>query len=238
MSLRIILLLVVCAFGPAASAAEPQPVSVFRNLQAGKKQTVLVYGTSLTAGGAWANALKKWFDDGYPGLVTFINSGGPGQNSDWGKTNLKAKVLDRKPNLVFIEFSYNDAHEKFKMPVTRGAENLDAMVRAIREQDADAAIVLQIMNAPWDAVGDKPAASSRPQLEAFNDNYRRYAREHSLPLIDHYPAYKQLEKAEPEKFHKWLPDGSHPSAEASLAITWPAIKDLLEKSRAAAAKSK
>lgn len=227
------LALLFCALLSIATAADPLS-NVFRKLDAGSKQTVVIYGTSLTAGGAWGGAMKKWFDAQYPGLVTFVNSGGPGQNSDWGKTNLKAKVLDRQPDLVFIEFSYNDAHDKFKMPVARGSENLDAMVKAIRAQNAEAAIVLQTMNAPWNAANGNGSATVRPQLEEFNNNYRKYAAANKLPLLDHYVAYKRILDAEPEKYHRWLPDGSHPSAEASLAVTWPAILKLLEESRAAA----
>src|SRR6478736_3083366 len=96
------LALFVGAMLSTATAAEPLPTVVFRNLDAGKKQTVVVYGTSLTAGGAWAGAVQKWFEKQYPGLVNFINSGGPGQNSDWGKANLKAKVLDHRPDLIFL----------------------------------------------------------------------------------------------------------------------------------------
>lgn len=223
------LLLVLTAIG--AHADDPLPTSVFRNLQAGKKQTVIVYGTSLTHGGAWTEATKQWFDTRFPGQVTFINSGGPGQNSDWGLANLKAKVLDHQPDLVFIEFSFNDAHEKFALPVERGAENLDKIVRGIRAQNAETAIVLQIMNAAWDAPNGKRSLSSRPQLDAFNDNYRRYAREHNLPLIDHFPAWQQLKETDPDRFHGLLPDGTHPTREGSLEMTWPAIQELLEKSR-------
>ena len=147
---------------------------------------------------------------------------------------MKAKVADHRPDLVLIEFSYNDAHEKFKMPVERGAANLESIVKAVRESNPETAIVLQIMNVPWDAPGDKRPASNRPNLETYNDNYRRYAKEHGLPLLDHYPAYKRVLDAEPEKYRRWLPDGSHPTREASLAITWPTIRDFLEKSRTAA----
>src|SRR6185295_2175026 len=92
--------------------AETTKPAIFTNLQAGRKQTVVVYGTSLTVGGAWAVATKQWFDQNFPGLVTFVNSGGSGQNSDWGVANLQKKILDLNPDLVFIEFSFNDAHEK------------------------------------------------------------------------------------------------------------------------------
>jgi acyl-CoA thioesterase I len=212
-------------------AFEPLPIQLFKNLQNDKKQTVVVYGTSLTHGGAWAKEMKSWFDEQYPGLVTFINSGGPGQNSDWGLAQLKTKVLDHQPDYVLIEFSYNDAHEKFKLPVERGAKNLAAMVAAIHKARPHAEIILQTMNVPWDPPNSKFPAKSRPHLEAYNDNYRAFAKEHRLPLVDHYVAWKKLLETEPAKYHKQLPDGSHPNAEASLAITWKGIRTLLEQAQ-------
>ncbi|MEJ0000410.1 MAG: hypothetical protein WDO13_15385 [Verrucomicrobiota bacterium] len=91
-----------------ARAADPQVTTFFQHLQAGKKQTVVAYGTSLTAYGAWVQFTQQWFDTQFPGLVTVINSGGPGRNSDWGLASLKTQVLDQ-PDLVFIEFSITTA---------------------------------------------------------------------------------------------------------------------------------
>lgn len=215
----------------AGRAAEPLPTALFRNLKAGKNQTVVVYGTSLTHGGAWAVAMKEWFEKEFPQKVKFINSGGPGQNSDWGVANLKAKVLDHQPDLVVIEFAFNDAHQKFKMPVERGATNLDKMVKAIQAQNAATAVVLQVMNAAWDAPNDKRSLSNRPQLDAFNDNYRRYAKEHGLLLIDHFHAWQRLKEKEEKKYQAFVPDGTHPTREGSIAVTWPGIKAVLEKAR-------
>lgn len=213
---------------PSVPAAPAEAPAVFRELAAGKPQTVIVYGTSLTHGGQWAVATKGWFDKTYPGQVKFINSGGPGENSDWGLANLKAKVLDHRPNLIFIEFSYNDAHEKFEMPVERGAENLRKIVDAIRTQDPSTTIVLQTMNVGWDAPNGNRSFSIRPQLEAFNDNYRRLAKELGLPVLDHYVAWKNLKDTETATYQKYIPDGTHPVAEGSLAVTWPAVKAWLE----------
>ena len=217
---------------PKAMVTPPAEV-FFKNLNAGKKQTLVIYGTSLSAQGAWTGAMKEWFDSKYPGLVTVVNSSGSGKNSSWGVTNLQGKVLNRRPNLVFVEFSYNDAHEKFEMPVEQGAANLTQMVEAIQKRDPNTAVVLQIMNVAWDAPNGNQSASHRPQLEMFNRNYRVHAREHSLPLLDHYPNWLKLKESEPEKFHALVPDGSHPSKEGSLAITWPTVKDWLEKTQAA-----
>lgn len=221
--------------GHAAPVDHARP---FRNLASGKNQTVVVYGTSLTHGGAWANAARQWFDQTCPGKVAFINSGGSGENSDWGLANLKTKVLDHHPDLVFIEFSYNDAHDKFKMPVERGATNLRRIVDGIRAQNPDAVIVLQTMNVGWDAPNGNRSFSVRPGLERCNDNYRQLAREQGLPLLDHHPAWKKLKETDPLLFQRYLPDGTHPTAEGSLAVTWPAIKAWLEASRKAAADAK
>lgn len=210
------------------------PLNVFKNLRDGKTQTVVVYGTSLTVGGAWAVALKDYFDKNFPGQVKFFNGGGSGQNSQWGVANLETKVLTHHPDLVFIEFSYNDAHTKFKLTPEVAATNLDKIVQALKKQNPQMDIVLQTMNVPWDGSTANGAKTARPQLEAFNDNYRRYAREHNLPLLDHYANWLKLWQDDSAKYQKWVPDGSHPNRQASLAITWPAIEALLEKARVAA----
>lgn len=225
-------LLAAAVFIPSPCAAAELPETLFfRNLQAGKQQTVVIYGTSLSHGGAWAKATKHWFEDRYPGLVRFVNSSGPGQNSDWGVANLKDKVLAHHPNLVVIEFSYNDCVDRFRMPVERAAANLEKMIAAIRREDATTAIVLQVMNVGWDAPNGRRSFSVRPRLQTFNDNYRAAAAAHRLTLLDHYPNWLTLKESEPERFQRYVPDGSHPSEEGSLAITWPTVKAWLEQQR-------
>ena len=204
-------------------------IPFFENLRAGRPQTVVVYGTSLTQGGAWTRAMKSWLEERFPGLVTFVNSGGPGENSDWGLANVQEKVVAHQPDLVFIEFSYNDAHTKFEMPLERGAENLGKIVAAIREARPETGIVLQTMNVGWDAPGSNPSFSMRPQLSAFNENYRQCSVKLGLRLLDHVVAWQRLKEDDPETFRRFVPDGSHPSEEGSLAVTWPAVKTFLEE---------
>lgn len=218
------------------SAGEALPTTCFANLRAGKAQTVVLYGTSLTHGGEWAVATKAWFAEHFADQATVINSAGPGQNSQWGLANLNERVIAHQPDLVLIEFSYNDAHEKFKLTVEQGAKNLDAIVRGIKAKRPSCDIVLQVMNANWDGNSDKRPMSSRPQLTAFNDNYRAYAKANNLPLIDHFPAWQELKDKDPERFHTFVPDGTHPTKEGSLAVTWPAVKAVLERAAQASAK--
>lgn len=213
--------------------AEPRLTQFFRNLEMGECQTVVAYGTSLTRHGDWARAAQAWFNTNYPGQVTFINSGGAGMNSSWGAASLQSRVLDHHPNLVLLEFSFNDAHSKFALSVAQARSNLNAIVQGIRAQDVETTVLLQVMNVPWDAPGN-PAWTSRPQLEAFNDIYRKFARSDDLPLIDHYPNWRALQETNLALFQSYLPDGAHPNAEASRAITWSGLRNWLEASRALA----
>lgn len=228
--LRSLLAVTLLAVVPARAEVPPETL-FFQNLQAGKKQTVVIYGTSLSKGGAWAMATKEWFESRYPGLVTFINSSGSGKNSDWALENLKAKVLAHRPNLILMEFSYNDCVDRFDMPVERAAANLEKMIAAIREQDPTTAIVLQVMNVGWDAPNGNKSFSVRLRLEEFNNNYRAAAKAHNLTLLDHYPNWLRLKETDPEKFQSYIHDGSHPVREGSMAITWPTVKAWLEQSR-------
>lgn len=229
-----ILFVVLCAV--VVPASEALPTTTFANLRAGKAQTVVLYGTSLTHGGEWAVATKTWFAERFADKATVINSAGPGQNSQWGVANLNERVLAHQPDLVLMEFSYNDAHEKFKLTVEQAAKNLDAMVRSIRSKRPSCDIVLQVMNANWDGTSDKRPMSSRPQLTAFNDNYRAFAKANHLPLLDHFPAWQALKDKDPERFHAFVPDGTHPTKAGSLAVTWPAVKAMLERAAQASTK--
>ncbi len=210
------------------AAPTPSLVKFFDKLQAGHPETVVVYGTSLTAGGAWTGAMKQWFDSEFPNLVTFANCAKGGANSDWGAKNI-GKVLARHPDLVFIEFSYNDSIDDL-MPVETAWGNLDSMVKAIRKQNPEACIVLQTMNVGWDAPNGRRTFSRRANLEKYNENYRRYAREQGLPLIDHYPVWLHLKETEPAKYQGYIPDGTHPTPAGSLAVTWPVVKAFLSDS--------
>jgi lysophospholipase L1-like esterase len=200
---------------------------ILERLQEGEQAKVIVYGTSLTAGGEWTKALKAWFDGSYPEQVAFVNSARGGVNSAWGNNNLQEKVLSHHPDLVFLEFSYNDAIDD-RLTIAEAKEHLLAMVRGICDHNVEAAIVLQIMHVGWDPSPDHRPFSRRANLEAFNQIYRETAREFQIPLIDHFATWEKLKQEQPEAFRAALPDGSHPTPEASLRITWPPIRALLE----------
>jgi len=215
--------------GAAVAAPDSNLAAFFQRLQNGEKQTVVAFGTSLTRDGAWVSLMEQWFNEKYPGLVTVINSGGRGQNSDWGAAQVQSQVLDHHPDLVFVEFSYNDAHQRFKLTPEHCQENLLKIIGEIQKQNPQTAIVLQTMNAPWNApTGFVDSETNRPNIEAYNENYRIVAKEKSLPLVDNYPVWLKIKESDPSTYHTMVPDGSHPNRPASEKVTWADVKALLE----------
>jgi lysophospholipase L1-like esterase len=221
-----------------AAEGAPLPVNVFKNLQSGKNQTVVIYGTSLSINGAWAKAVHEYFDKEFPGQVTFANAAQAGMHSNWGVENLQKRVLDRQPNLVFIEFSANDAATKHNISPEKSEANLDQMVKALRQQNPQVDIIVQTMNPAWDSPTNtaKKYGTDRPELESYYDVYRSYAHKNQLPLADHYPNWAKIRKDDPQRYEKDVADGIHPQSEPSLAVTWPTIHELLEKARTEATK--
>lgn len=211
------------SFCGTVQAADSSPTSAgfVRKLQAGDKQTVVYYGTSLTAAGAWTRLLTNRLKEAYPGQVAVHNSGGPGMHSGWGLQNLNERVIALKPDVVFIEFSINDAVARFNLSPERGKANLEKMIDRIQAAQPGCEIILQIMN----PVIDKSQGDSgwRPTLEACQQNYRDVARERGLLLVDHMPAWSRVLENDEPIFRGYVPDGVHPSEDGWREIVMPEL---------------
>ncbi len=213
------LYLSVCALAVPCHAGEKS--QLVTELEAGKKQVVVAYGTSLTAAGAWVAQLSDALNQKFPGQATVINSGGSGQWSEWGVANLQKKVIQKQPDTVFIEFSINDCVERFKGSIEIAKTNLETMIDAIHKANPSSEIILMTMT-PGNA---HPAGhfSYRKDIEGHYAMYRAVAKERKLRLIDHYPTWKELQTKDNALFQKYVPDTIHPTAEACTKIITPAI---------------
>lgn len=212
----------------AASAYEGvTPVKFFTSLKAGSPQTIVAYGTSLTASTAWVPLMKQWFDQQYPGKVTVFNGAQNGKNSEWGLANVQRQVIGREPDLVFIEFAVNDAKEGSNISVEQARSNLAAIMTAIRQANPRVEIVLLTMNDGLDVPGKKPAISTRPHLADYYAVYAQVAKEQQLPLVDLYPGWHALRGRDPRQFVAYAPDGLHPNEEGTTAVTWPVVLSFL-----------
>ena len=188
------------------------------NLAAGKPQTVVTYGTSLTAGGAWVQELQDALGRSYPGKATVVNSGMGAMWSGWGVENLGQRVIAKKPDTVLIEFSINDAYVPYTTSVQRARSNLETMIDRILASNTNCEIVLMVMNPPTGS-----HLEQRPKIKEYNQMYRDVAKNRKLLLIDHYPHWEKILNDDPGLFMKCVPDGIHPCAEGCTMVVTPEI---------------
>ena len=212
-----VLLTAICLFFGTSCHSEVKSKLV-SNLDSGKKQTVVAYGTSLTAFDGWVKQLRTILNNRYPGQVKVINSAMGGMWSKWGVDNLDWLVIDKKPDTVFIEFAINDSYTLYGTSVQDARINLENMIDRILKSNANCEIILMVMNPPVGA-----HFMLRPKIKDFYQMYRDVAREENLQLIDHYPNWEKILNESPELFKKYVPDGIHPTAQGSRMVTTPEI---------------
>ncbi|OCT15209.1 hypothetical protein A8709_13995 [Paenibacillus pectinilyticus] len=194
------------------------------NLEAGKSQCIITYGTSLTDGAAWVEDMNTQLQERYPGLTTVINSAKAAMWSQWAIDNLSEKVLAHKPDLVFIEFAINDAYLPYETTIDQCRSRLVSMIDQIVECNPACEIVLMTMNPP---VGG--SLELRPAFNNYYDVYRLVAKERELHLIDHFEQWNAILQHNLEQFRQWVPDTIHPIPEGSLAVTAKGVRELLFK---------
>jgi acyl-CoA thioesterase-1 len=217
-------LLLLAVLFSATSFAQTE---LIKNLQAGKSQTLVVYGTSLTAGAggkAWVEAVADELNSKYHNHLTVYNSAKSSMWSTWGVQHLDDSVISKKPDAVLIEFSMNDAFLDYKTSVELARLNLNYMIDRIKLYNPDCEVILQTMNIPI-----HEHAAKRPDIEKYYELYRQVAKKRKLLLIDNYPHWKAiLDKGETE-YLKYIPDGIHPDTAGARKVIAPfVIKKLTE----------
>lgn len=188
------------------------------NLESGKTQTVVTYGTSLTDGAPWVSEVQAALERNYPGKAKLINSAKSGMWSKWGAENLDQRVLANKPDTVIIEFSINDAYLQYKTSVQQARGYYEDMIKRLLKANSRCEIILMVMNPP---IGGN--LEQRPKIKDYNQMVRDIARNRRLMLIDHYPNWEKILKDDPALFNKYIPDGIHPAAEGCKMVIAPEV---------------
>ena len=188
------------------------------NLRAGNPQRLIAYGTSLTGSSAWPAQLQAILAARFPGLATLTNSGKAASHSGWGVEKLRERVTGRRPDMVFIEFSINDAYLPYHITLEACRANLEAMLNGILAANSACEPVLMVMNP---CVGEH--AQARPRLPEYCEVYRRVAEERGLPLIDHDPTWRRILAEDRRLFDQYVPDGIHPAPIGCEQVITPAI---------------
>lgn len=222
-----------------AFSATHSPAAFIQRLKAGEKITIVTMGTSLT-GGQWRwpdVMLTDWLNKDFPGQVRLVNEGvgasassvGPGNNHALSGIGKLPAVLAHQPDVVFIEFSINDAYLPYKITQDDSKRNLNTLIDRIIAANPKTEIIIQTMN----PVKSKPehggdaAATQRPHLADYVEAYRQVAKARSLRLVDHYPNWLRLMQDKPAEFDKLIPDGVHPQTAGYRAVLLPELKKSL-----------
>jgi len=189
---------------------------------------VVFYGTSLTRSGRWPEVLAKELGSAYPGCGV-TNAAENGVASDWGLANLEERVLKRRPDVLFVEFSVNDAASNKAITPAQARSNLEAMLDQLAARWPECVVVLQIMN----PVIGRPAghAGHRPDLPAHEQVYRDVARDRAILMVDHTPGWTTLLAKGEESYRIYVPDGLHPNLAGYEAYMLPTLRRLLGLSR-------
>lgn len=81
----------------------------FAKLEAGKEVKIAYFGGSITAQEGWRPKTLAYFQKEYPkAKISQIHAAIGGTGSDLGVFRCKQDVLDKKPDLIFVEFAVND----------------------------------------------------------------------------------------------------------------------------------
>jgi lysophospholipase L1-like esterase len=198
---------------------------LIQNLDNGVSQTLVFYGTSLTAGGSWADEMEKILNEKYGKLIQVYNCARGGSNSGWGRANILKRVLPLDPDTILIEFSMNDAIVSRKIPVDRARENLLYMIATLKAQNPKVEVVLLTMNPLGDKVASRTADDPyfRGSLPDHYQMVRDFAAEQKLKLIDVNSIWLEFKNKDPRAFAKRVPDGVHPDDIGNREVILPAV---------------
>jgi acyl-CoA thioesterase I len=202
----------------ACTSQSAEPSLLVKNLRAGKKQHLVVYGTSLTAAGAWVGQVKTDLEKKFPGLLTLTNSAKSAMWSKWGVDNLDEKILKLKPDTVIIEFAINDAFTKYATTVDAARKNLETMIERIQKANPAAEVILMTMNPPV-----REHLERRPEIEKYYQMYREVAAAKKLQLVDQEPVWQKILASDKAQFDALVPDGIHPNAKGGQTVTTPTL---------------
>ena len=194
-----------------AFSAHPadRPVKAF---QFGSPLRISFVGTSLTASYDWPVHLNDCADRS----ISVSRIARAGAASDWGRRQADGIVANH-PDVIFIEFSVNDADLRHRISLRESASNHRTLIRHLRARLPEARIVLMTMSP---AHGIRRIL--RPRLPAYYRLYRDLAEELDTGLLDIYPRWLAVPKPAREQ-----QDGLHPSQTTASRIILPALGSYL-----------
>jgi acyl-CoA thioesterase I len=190
-------------------------------LEKGESQIIVIYGTSISCG-PWVRMLDEFLDHHYPGLAHIINSSKSGMQSNEAIKSLDEHVIQKNPDVVFIEFAINDPVIDRQTTVHQSRINIETVINRISEHNPNCEIILMTTNPPV-----REHLRDRPNVYEYFQIYKDVASEKNLLLIDLFDHWKKILDNDPELFDEYVPDGIHPNWMGCENIIIPNILEAL-----------
>lgn len=223
------------------AAAEPLPGKV--------PLTVVAFGDSTTAPRGvlpvYADCLRQELPRrGLP--VRVINAGVGGNTTEAGRARFVSDVLDRKPDLVILQFGINDAAvDVWKTPpasqprvsLERYVANLEFFIESLQAQQR--AVLLMTPNALCWTPALKQRYGKAPyrpdEADGFNVLLQEYAEaargvaeRKGVPLIDVFAAFQNHGKTSGQAIDDLLLDGMHLNGQGQRLVADLLLPEILK----------
>ncbi|MBS1563581.1 MAG: SGNH/GDSL hydrolase family protein, partial [Bacteroidetes bacterium] len=202
----------------------------FARIASGKPVRVAFLGGSITrAGGGYRDQILAWLRSQYP-AVQFeeIMAAVSGTGSDFGACRVKQHVIDKNPDLVFVEFAVND--NRWPMRLVR--ETMEGIVRQIWKANASTDIcfiyTFAAENLPLLQKGLFPASVSA--MEAVASHYNIPGIHMGLAAVEEIDKGKMIisgKREEQSSVPLFSIDGVHPLPETGHKIYTRVLSDCL-----------
>lgn len=194
---------------------EPQDLSIEFDLS-GDSLRIVFFGTSLSASPqVWPDWVAASLSDCSNREILAERMTAPGMGSKWALEQIEA-LAAREPDVVLIEFAINDADILDGVSLKEAVAQHRDLLRGLREALPDAALVLMTMSPAQGVRG-----LVRPWLASHYGQYRTYAVEFGVGLIDLYPRWLAIDRDK----RGLVADGLHPDPETAARIIVPPIVD-------------
>ena len=94
---------------------------------------MVTLGGSITQGAGWSGMLAEYFSEQTGTTFTLINSGIGGTGSDLAAARLEKDVIEKQPDIVFLDHAVNDGSQKLLMhsQYMKTATNVEYIIRKL-----------------------------------------------------------------------------------------------------------
>ena len=197
--------------------------------------TIVAFGDSTTA---VRTTVDKVYAQRLPALLTeegvavqIANAGIGGSNTGHGSRHaldrFKTDVRDRNPDVVIVQFGWNDSWvdsgkeaDESRIPLDQFKKNLAGMIREL--VDDDVTVILMTPNAPRKAMKQW----QRQRTASYAEAVRELAGGLKLPLVDIWKSFHEYDSPDGRGVDALLLDDVHPNDEGHRLVA-QAIRDQL-----------